>query len=488
MTTLHPIFLLLKQKAYNKCIDLITVTPVEELLTIKNKGGVLLADVVVDMWNVPMLEKLIDVCGGVIFSHLDAHKRFYGKFNGLEKGLKTKFLKKSLQYDDYKFTFRLYRYSDNDEGLVMLKHIIKMAKKHDDCHFITGLYRSYHKDDEESFFYKKIIKMAKKHDKNYNNYTETLLSYTKYDTSSNNTSDYDRAIEVLDTCKDNTAPYNWCIINAITCFLFPEEMGCVSRISQRKTHQTLPGNIDLVLSIFKPTVTVCKELHSSCMVHDKLLFDYFYSHEYHLTEYSVNLMDCVVSYEFQLASYSGFCEVSEFDLFDDVFVDVDIFYCNFNDIFTRLLSDHPTATKLLDDMIFRDDSLYYILKLLQSSMPKTFNQFTKRMLSKFIVPFRVPNCSELTMLSIHYKNIIIPSNNTKLEDIKYLFRKHYCMCCNKIYFRDNTDMLTSVSVYTMNVKAATDDDNDGISYTDLRTVTVDGVSFCSLECQEKYQL
>lgn len=45
------------------------------------------------------------------------------------------------------------------------------------------------------------------------------------------------------------------------------------------------------------------------MIHDKVLFDYFFKNEYHLLEYSINLMDCVIAYEFQLFTNSGLCEM-----------------------------------------------------------------------------------------------------------------------------------------------------------------------------------
>ena len=234
----------------------------------------------------------------------------------------------------------------------------------------------------------------------------------------------------------------------------------------------------------------------------QLLFDYFFDHEYHLSEYTINLLDCIIAYEFELFSRSGFYKKlvkklkdnqngddddSDFEdecgywLFTYRFADYDIYYMELDKQMGKLVKEHPEALDIMDHMMFRNQSIYYIMKLLDSPMSKKCNPFTKRMLKKFIIPYKENKLSDLAMLCLHDCEIEADLNNP-IMDVTKQYQNYHCLICHKLCYRTKHDMMKEIDIYTRTVNPESSH-IDNAFYTNPTKRQICGFSFCSSNCQ-----
>lgn len=135
----------------------------------------------------------------------------------------------------------------------------------------------------------------------------------------------------------------------------------------------------------------------------------------------------------------------------------------------------PVTIDIMKNIIFRQESVYYITKLLQSRMPKKYNRFTKIMLSKFIVPYIEEKLADKIMLKVYEHEIEEISSKHHPHTISFIkeqYHKYDCINCNKICFCNIHHMQKTITVYTKSLECV--------------DLLITGVSFCSLRCQAEF--
>lgn len=492
---LHPVFAALKQKNTYQCMKLIDDMDPDELATLKNSGNTSLITVAIDTMNVQLIEKLIDVCGVKIIS--DLKNRLRVLIPNLIKNASEKryqIMKQLLEFNDcYIFSVLYANFKDNFP--FDTNNLIRKLLDSNDYITIRYLYDEFGYD----FIYDKIIERAKaKDDKDYGQYIEAIIApqIPNNITSKEELVKYKDLMEIV---KGYHAIYAYKVVGRLYRYLRQPYDHRIELLDRQKKHDTLPDNIDLQFSLYDPRVPECKELHLSIMTHDKVLFDYFFDHGYHLSEYTINLLDCIIAYEFELFTHSGFykkiVQVPNDDsdafgylLFTYMFADYDIYYMKLEEEMTKMVKDHPEAIGIMDNMMFRDESIYYIMKLLDSPMSKKCNQFTKRMLTKFIVPYKENKLSDQVMCYLDGCEIEHDEGDHKsmiLKDVMKQYQPYHCLVCNKLCYRPKHDMMKEIGVYTRTVNPDSQYVYDAV-YTNPTKIQISGISFCSMKCQNEF--
>jgi len=466
----------------------------DELATLKNTGNTSLTTVAIDTMNVHLLEKLIDVCQHKIIT--DLKKRFKVLIKNLINIVpesRANLITKLLEYNDYDIFTQLYQ-NFKDEYPFDTTTLIKKLLESNDYITIRNLYKEFKYD----FIFDKIIERVKAKDADYAVYIEGLVVQQIPDTIISE-DDVVKCNELMKIVKTHHDIYTYVVVGNIYRYLRQPYNYKIELLDKQKKHTQLPDNIDLQFSLYDPRVPECKELHISIMTYNKILFDYFFEHGYHLSDYTINLLDCIVAYEFELFTQSGLYkglaedpndDIDEFGyrLFSFRFVDSDIYYTELDENMEKMVKDHPEAIDIMENIMFRDESIYYIMKLLNSPMSKKCNRFTKMMLNKFIVPFIESKLCDQIVCSIDDCEIETDDTDHKSSiamDVMHQYQQYNCLLCNKSCYRTKHDLKKEVDIYTRTVKLESQFVSDA-ECSNSRKIPINSISFCSLKCQNEF--
>lgn len=260
----------------------------------------------------------------------------------------------------------------------------------------------------------------------------------------------------------------------------------------------LPPLFHEMMAVYNAKHPYCKEIHKSVCYNNRSFFDYFFQNGVHLVKHTVNLLDTVVAYQLdKLLADKNLFRI-ESNIVQRIVGDYDIYFANINEEVVLAGTANPELEIIMNDMIFSTDFVYYIVRLLDSPVPKKMSKFTKIMLKDFIIPVSGP-VSTLQALSLapiidtmdnHCTGH--PKKNT-IMDIKNSHKRHYCLHCNKIYIKSIYEMKGEIMTYNRTNIYQYDGDNNKMvilqktcNYLPTSIYWIDKFSFCSQKCQDDF--
>lgn len=237
----------------------------------------------------------------------------------------------------------------------------------------------------------------------------------------------------------------------------------------------------------------CKEIHKSICYNNRTFFDYFYEQSGHLTKYSINLLDAIVCFELDKLLADQFLFHISPKIIYICFYDYDIYFLDVNEEIEKQCEEFPILKEIMNDMIFSTETVYYIIKLLNSPMRKSMSKYTKNMLKDFITPWTsLPSLHELILDKV--PGISVDDDDerkTMISEIKNSHVRSYCLQCNKTYVRYKYEIIGKIMTYNRvntfycnQYKKILMEKN--CQYNPVSFLQINKFSFCSKECQGEF--